>query len=94
MKFGPDIQWITDPTDYSVNDAHLDDVYAAVTQYLPNIDRSALAGDYTGIRYDYRIPVFNEFVFEFGIVFGSGICCFGGSGISVLLIPRFPIFRF
>lgn len=58
VKFGPDIQWITDPTDYSVNDAHLDDVYAAVTQYLPNIDRSALAGDYTGIRYDHRIPYF------------------------------------
>lgn len=51
IRFGPDIQWITDPRDYKVNDAHLDDVYEAVSQYLPNVDRNALAGDYTGIRY-------------------------------------------
>jgi hypothetical protein len=66
VKFGPDIQWITDPTDYSVNEANLDDVYTAVTQYLPNIDRSALAGDYTGIRYNHWISVF---VIDF-VVFG------------------------
>lgn len=51
VRFGPDIQWITEPTDYKVNDAHLDEVYAAVSEYLPNVDRSALSGDYTGIRY-------------------------------------------
>lgn len=50
IRFGPDIRWVTDPTDYKVNDSHLDDVYAAVSQYLPNIDRNSLAGDYTGIR--------------------------------------------
>ena len=50
VKFGPDIQWIEDPTDYRVNDAHLDEVYEAVRQYLPDIDRNALVGDYTGIR--------------------------------------------
>ena len=83
VKFGPDIQWIRDPTDYSVNEAHLDDVYAAVTQYLPNIDRSALAGDYTGIRYDYWIPVFNGFVFEFGVVFRVWNLFFSEPGISI-----------
>jgi 2-hydroxyglutarate dehydrogenase len=51
IRFGPDIQWITDPTDYKVNDSNLDEVYTAVSEYLPNIDRKSLAGDYTGIRY-------------------------------------------
>ena len=51
IRFGPDVQWITDPTDYKINDSHLDEVYAAVSEYLPNIDRNSLAGDYTGIRY-------------------------------------------
>jgi L-2-hydroxyglutarate oxidase LhgO len=50
IRFGPDVQWITDPTDYKIDNSHLSDVYAAVSQYLPNIDRDSLAGDYTGIR--------------------------------------------
>jgi L-2-hydroxyglutarate oxidase LhgO len=51
IRFGPDVEWTTDPRDYKINDSHLDDVYAAVQEYLPNIDRDALAGDYVGIRY-------------------------------------------
>jgi 2-hydroxyglutarate dehydrogenase len=51
IRFGPDVEWTTDPRDYKINDSHLDDVYAAVKEYLPNIDREALAGDYVGIRY-------------------------------------------
>src|SRR5208282_5939935 len=42
IRFGPDVQWITDPTDYKINESNLDDVYAAVSQYLPNIDRDSL----------------------------------------------------
>jgi 2-hydroxyglutarate dehydrogenase len=52
IRFGPDIEWITNPTDYKVNDSHLDEVYEAVREYLPGIERQGLAGDYTGIRYD------------------------------------------
>jgi L-2-hydroxyglutarate oxidase LhgO len=51
IRFGPDVQWITDPTDYKVSDSHLDEVHKAVSEYLPTIDRDSLAGDYTGIRY-------------------------------------------
>lgn len=51
VRFGPDIEWISDPTNYKVNDSHLNDVYEAVSRYLPNVQRDALAGDYTGIRY-------------------------------------------
>jgi L-2-hydroxyglutarate oxidase LhgO len=51
IRFGPDVQWITDPTDYKISDSHLDEVHKAVSEYLPTIDRDSLAGDYTGIRY-------------------------------------------
>jgi 2-hydroxyglutarate dehydrogenase len=54
VKFGPDIQWIDDPTDYTLDGGRLDEAYAAITEYLPSIDRNSLTGDYTGIRYAAR----------------------------------------
>ena len=55
VKFGPDIQWIADPTDYTVDDSRLDEVYASVAEYLPTIDRNSLNGDYAGIRYNIKL---------------------------------------
>ena len=51
VRFGPDVQWLSDPKDYKLNADNLDSVYSAVQDYLPSIDRDSLAGDYTGIRY-------------------------------------------
>jgi 2-hydroxyglutarate dehydrogenase len=50
IRFGPDVEWITDPTDYSVSLANLDTAYSAISEYLPGVDRNSLVGDYTGIR--------------------------------------------
>ena len=52
IRFGPDVEWITNPTDYKVNNSRLDQVYHAIRGYLPGISREGLAGDYSGIRYD------------------------------------------
>ena len=60
VRFGPDIEWITDPTDYKVNDSHLDEVYQVVRGYLLGIKREGLAGDYTGIRYDVSSDLANS----------------------------------
>lgn len=50
IRFGPDVEWIEDPTDYSVSETRLDDVYDAVRQFYPSLARSRLQVDYCGIR--------------------------------------------
>jgi len=60
IRFGPDVEWITDPTDYKVNDSRLDQVYQAVRDYLPGISMEGLAGDYSGIRYDVLSDLANS----------------------------------
>lgn len=42
VRFGPDIEWIDDPTDYSTSAARLDQVYRAVSQFFPSLDRTKL----------------------------------------------------
>ncbi|CAO3617954.1 unnamed protein product [Cunninghamella echinulata] len=52
IKFGPDVQYIDDPYDYTVPD-NLDHKLAfgkAIQSYLPNIDINKLQPDYSGIR--------------------------------------------
>ena len=52
LRFGPDVEWVDDPTDLKPNqDAErfrvaLDDIQS----YLPGLDRNAVALDYCGIR--------------------------------------------
>lgn len=50
MRFGPDAVYINNNTDYSVTDQRLEDIYKAVTRYLPNVEKSKLYPDYSGIR--------------------------------------------
>ncbi|KAI0193469.1 FAD dependent oxidoreductase [Astrocystis sublimbata] len=50
MRFGPDVEWVEDPTDLAVNMSQYDAMVKAVKRYLPTIDESALAPDYAGIR--------------------------------------------
>lgn len=50
LRFGPDIEWITDPSDYSTSSARLDQVYDAVKSYYPSLERERLQVDYCGIR--------------------------------------------
>jgi 2-hydroxyglutarate dehydrogenase len=50
VRFGPDVQWIDSPTDYASSDAHLEAALEDITDYLPDIDKSAVGLDYVGIR--------------------------------------------
>ncbi|RMZ84019.1 hypothetical protein DV737_g1367, partial [Chaetothyriales sp. CBS 132003] len=50
IRFGPDVQWVDDPTDLRPSSARLADAIAAIQHYLPSIDPHALSLDYCGIR--------------------------------------------
>lgn len=48
-KFGPDVRWI-DRIDYGFDDSRAAAFLAAIRTYLPDLDETRLAPDYTGIR--------------------------------------------
>ncbi|CAK7567662.1 MAG: hypothetical protein SEPTF4163_005630 [Sporothrix epigloea] len=50
IRFGPDFEWVTDPTDLAANAARLPAAIEAIKSYLPGIDASALQPDYAGMR--------------------------------------------
>lgn len=50
VRFGPDVEWVTDPNDYTVNDSRLKEAIDDIQIYLPGIDRNAIGLDYCGIR--------------------------------------------
>jgi 2-hydroxyglutarate dehydrogenase len=50
VRFGPDVEWIEDPSDLSVNESRIPDALKAIKEYLPGLDGDALAPDYSGIR--------------------------------------------
>jgi 2-hydroxyglutarate dehydrogenase len=50
VRFGPDVEWVDGPDDYSVNDSRLQEALDDIETYLPGIDRSAVGLDYAGIR--------------------------------------------
>ena len=50
IRFGPDVEWINDPLDYTV-DASRASVFAkAISSYWPDISEDALVPAYSGIR--------------------------------------------
>jgi len=49
-KFGPDVQWTDDPTDWQVDPARGDAFYAEVRRYWPSLPDGALLPGYAGIR--------------------------------------------
>ena len=50
IRFGPDVEWVDDPSDLSVNESRLGAAFAEIQTYIPNIQREKLALDYCGIR--------------------------------------------
>ncbi|KAI9672519.1 MAG: hypothetical protein M1817_003285 [Caeruleum heppii] len=50
IRFGPDVEWTTSPTDYSVNTSRLEEAIAAVQTYLPGLDPAGFEPAYAGIR--------------------------------------------
>jgi L-2-hydroxyglutarate oxidase LhgO len=49
-KFGPDVQWVQDASDYQVDPARGAAFYAEVRKYWPALPDGALQADYAGIR--------------------------------------------
>jgi L-2-hydroxyglutarate oxidase LhgO len=49
-KFGPDVQWVDDATDYAVDPARGAAFYAEVRKYWPGLPNDALQAAYAGIR--------------------------------------------
>lgn len=50
IRFGPDVEWVEDPTDLSVNDKGFEQALSDIQAYLPGLQRSAVNLDYCGIR--------------------------------------------
>ncbi|EXJ95266.1 hypothetical protein A1O1_00386 [Capronia coronata CBS 617.96] len=50
VRFGPDVEWIDDPTDLAPNPARLEAAVPVIQTYLPGVRRDALDLDYCGIR--------------------------------------------
>ncbi|KAI9789189.1 MAG: hypothetical protein M1816_006323 [Peltula sp. TS41687] len=50
IRFGPDVEWVDDPTDLTPREDRLEEAVLKVQEYLPSIKRDALAPDYCGIR--------------------------------------------
>ncbi|KAL8940630.1 MAG: hypothetical protein Q9216_002709 [Gyalolechia sp. 2 TL-2023] len=50
IRFGPDVEWVDDPHDLSVNEERLSAALNEIETYLPNIRREKVMLDYAGIR--------------------------------------------
>ncbi|KAL0264738.1 mRNA decay protein [Diplodia seriata] len=50
IRFGPDVEWVDDPTDLKVSDKNLVAALEDIRLYLPGIDKDAIGLDYAGMR--------------------------------------------
>ncbi|PSR83703.1 FAD dependent oxidoreductase [Coniella lustricola] len=50
LRFGPDVEWVDDPTDLTVNTSRFEAAVRQIKKFLPGVDVAALAPDYAGIR--------------------------------------------
>jgi len=50
IRFGPDVEWVDNPNDLSVNDSRLGEAITQIKKFLPGIKEEAIQPDYAGIR--------------------------------------------
>ncbi len=50
VRFGPDVEWVDDPNDLSVDPARATRFYAAIRRYWPGLPDESLQPDYAGLR--------------------------------------------
>jgi len=55
VKFGPDVQWVDDPLDYSVDKNRKDKFASEINKYFPSFNSDLLKPSYAGIR-----PILNN----------------------------------
>ena len=55
IKFGPDVEWIENPQDYSVNEKRKKNFIFEIKKYLPSFNENLMYPSYAGIR-----PILNN----------------------------------
>ncbi|OQD75101.1 hypothetical protein PENDEC_c008G02747 [Penicillium decumbens] len=50
IRFGPDVEWIDDPSDLKPSPARLEEAIPEILAYMPGVDPAAISLDYCGIR--------------------------------------------
>jgi len=55
IKFGPDVEWINDPSDYNIDIKRKSNFVDEIIKYFPTFDFSTLKPSYSGIR-----PIMNK----------------------------------
>ena len=50
VRFGPDVEWVDDPTDLKPDPKRMQDAIAMILSYLPSVKIDAIDVDYCGIR--------------------------------------------
>jgi len=50
VRFGPDVEWVDDPTDYTPNSSRVSVALDEIQTYLPGLKRENVEVDYCGIR--------------------------------------------
>ena len=50
VRFGPDVEWVDDPNDLSVNESRLPAAIEEIKHYMPGIREDKIQLDYAGIR--------------------------------------------
>jgi len=50
VRFGPDVEWVDDPRDLSVNESRLPAALDEIEAYLPSIRKEKVQLDYSGVR--------------------------------------------
>lgn len=50
MRFGPDVEWVDDPSNLAVNTDRLVPAIREIQRYLPSVQKEDLQPDYCGIR--------------------------------------------
>ena len=50
VRFGPDVEWVDDPTDLKPSPARLSEAITEIQEYLPAVNPDAIDLDYCGIR--------------------------------------------
>ena len=49
IKFGPDVQWVDNPLDYSVDESRKENFVLEIKKYLPSFNAELLKASYSGI---------------------------------------------
>merc|ERR1712000_672183 len=50
LRSGPDVEWVDDPNDLSVNTSRFEQAVREIKRFLPGVDVDGLKPDYAGIR--------------------------------------------